>query len=534
MKIIPCPLKMETLDAEFVFDKSSGITCSENIIYDDLANFTARAVGFAPVRGGNIRFVKTDGKGSAEAYSLLIEPIGITVEGASDQGLFYGLQTLKQIINEYADKDSCTAKLPCLRINDSPRFVYRGFMLDCCRHFFNVGQIKRCLDACALLKLNTFHWHLTDDQGWRVAIDKYPRLQEIASIRSQTRGDGKPVSGCFSKEDIKEVVEYAATRYITVVPEFDIPGHTRAAIAAYPELWCQQTPIEVATAFGIHKEILCAGREGTYDFVFGVLDELCEMFPSEYIHIGGDEAVKNEWENCCVCQEKIKTEGLKNAEQLQGFFTQRVIDHLKMRDKVAIVWNESLNSAMLDQTAAVQYWSDGRKPQRVIDAVNGGRKIIVSKFSPLYLDYPYGMFSLKSVYNFEPCIKGITENGAKNILGVESPLWTEYVDSFEKLSYQTFPRLIALAETGWTEAVLKDYKRFTACLPNIVSMLEMFGFAVPPLKEATPNFIKGKVKVIKFVRNIFDSETLKRSKDAAKQMKKAKKSNTQTEAADDK
>jgi N-acetyl-beta-hexosaminidase len=399
-----------------------------------------------------------------------------------------------------------------MTIKDIPRFEYRGFMFDCCRHFFGKDQIKQFLDVCALHKLSVFHWHLTEDQGWRIQIEKYPKLTEIGSKRAETRGDGVPHSGFFSKADVKEIVDYAAKRYIEVIPEIDMPGHMRAAIAAYPELGCAKKSIDVATRFGVHTEILCGGRDSTYQFIYDVLDEVAEMFPSKFVHLGGDEAPKIEWRKCPDCQKKVEEEGLASVEQLQGYLTNKALNHLKKLGKVAICWNESLHGGNLGENAVIQYWMGPSNGAESVAAANAGRKIIVSKFKPYYLDYPYGMTPLKATYKFEPKMPGFTETGAKNILGVESPLWTEYVENFKQIEYQTFPRLTALSETGWTLPKNKNYKSFMERLPNMKGILSKYGITVVSDKEANPNFFKGKYKTLKFFINLAKPEDMARQR----------------------
>lgn len=303
MRIIPCPKEFAKKDGSFLFDAETGFSCDYENVGNSISSFL-KTCGIGWRTGDDIKFTSDGSDSSSEAYTLVVGDDGVKVSAKSERGLFYGAQTLKQLILSSFDEKTKTAEIPCCEINDEPRFSYRGYMFDTVRHFFPVEVVKKYIEAISLLKLNVFHWHLSDDQGWRVQIDKYPRLTEHGSMRRETCGDKKPHGGFYTKEQIKDVVEFAKERFITVIPEFDIPGHTRAAVSSYPELGCSKKPVEVSTKFGIHSEILCAGREESYDFVKGVLTEFAEMFPSKYIHIGGDEAVKHEWYKCPDCQKK--------------------------------------------------------------------------------------------------------------------------------------------------------------------------------------------------------------------------------------
>lgn len=514
MKIIPKPLSVSEHGGVFEFSASTGI--SKDVCGVDFFNgFLNRTYGYVLPEGDSICAEMKDVGLGDEGYLLEISENGIIISAKNERGVFYGIQSLIQLVFEYADAAG-TAKIPCMTIKDKPRFGYRSFMFDCCRHFFGVEVVKQLLDVCALHKLNVFHWHLTEDQGWRIEIDKYPKLTEIGSMRSETRGDKTPHGGYFTKNDIKEIVRYAADRFIEVIPEIDLPGHMRAAIAAYPELGCKNEQTEVATHFGIHTEILCGGRESTYTFIYDVLDELAELFPSKYVHLGGDEAPKIVWRKCSDCLQKVKDEGLASIEQLQGYLTNKAVNHLKSLGKIAICWNESLHSGMLDESATVQYWMGPKGGAEVIEAANKGRKIVISKFKPYYLDYPYGMTRLSATYKFEPVLKGINADGEKNILGVEAPLWTEYVAELKDIEYQAFPRLTAVAETAWTAAENKNYKCFLLRLQSVKGLLKRYGFNVVSEKESNPNPVKGTLKLMKFAKRLADPDAMARQKAVAK------------------
>ncbi|MEG1986207.1 MAG: beta-N-acetylhexosaminidase [Clostridia bacterium] len=521
MKIIPLPKKILEVEGVFIFEKGAGISCPFKNIRAQFNEFLLKTAKFSLVEGREIVFL-IDGnlKIKPEGYVLEISS-GITVKALDENGLFYGMQTLKQII--YAYLQNGRAVIPRMNIEDEPRFSYRGFMFDCCRHFFGVDVVKRYIDVCAMHKLNVFHWHLTEDQGWRIQIDKYPKLTEIGSKRKETRGDKKPIEGFFTKQQITEIVKYASDRYIEVIPEFDMPGHTRAVLASYPELGCTGKSFEVATHFGVHQEILCAGEPKTYEFIYDVLDEMAKLFPSKYVHLGGDEAIKTEWAKCPKCNAKVKEVGLKNVEQLQGYMTKCVVEHLETLGKVAICWNECINSGILDESAVMQYWQDGKKPLRVLNAVNSGRKTIISKFVPYYLDYPYGMTSLSNTYKFEPIIEGLDAAAEINIIGVEAPLWTEYVKTIEKADYQIFPRLTAVAESAWTVKENKNYSEFCRRYSQFDKLLKREGFNGATLAESNPCFIKGKIELIKFGIDMYDRDNIKRSKLVVKEIRKTRK-----------
>ena len=521
MRLIPCPENVVFSDGGYVFGKKSGVFSTSDRARKAFDDFIGKFCGYPPCDGNDILF-KSDGTDdNSEEYSLEITPSGISVDAKSERGLFYGVQTLKQIIAVRMDDKTGEAVLPSLKIIDKPRFSYRGFMFDCVRHFFPVETVKKYIDAMAILKLNVFHWHLTDDQGWRVEIDGYPELITTGSKRRETMRDKTPHGGYYTKDDVREIVNYASDRFIAVVPEFDIPGHTRAAVASYPELGCRGEKFEVSTKFGIHGEILCAGKDASYKFVRDVLDCIAGEFPSPYVHIGGDEAVKHEWYACENCQNKMRELGLKNEEELQAYFTEQAINHLKTLGKTAICWNESANSGKLEKSAVLQFWADGKKNENVVREVKAGRKIIVSKFDPYYLDYPYAMHPLKAVYAFEPVFEEIKEY-PDNVLGVESPIWTEWVGDEKTLEYRVFPRLIAVAETAWSNAANKNYRAFVSALPLADGIINCeTGINVTPASECNAEnpFVKAK-QMFCFGIKMLDFETINRARKNNKEMKK--------------
>jgi hexosaminidase len=430
-----------------------------------------------------------------EGYRLTVAPETVLLEAPETAGVFYGLQSLRQILPVEIEQRHLVSgvdwQIACVFILDRPRFPWRSFMLDEGRHFQGRDTVLRQLDLMALQKLNIFHWHLTEDEGWRIEIKKYPRLTEIGSQRLGTRNGytaGKhnriPHGGFYTQEEIRQIVAFAAERHITIVPEVEMPSHSLAALAAYPELSCTGGPFVVGTHFGIYPDIYCAGKETVFTFLEAVLDEVLELFPSPFIHIGGDEAPKTRWKNCPDCQQRMRAEGLKNAQALQVYFTNRIAAYLDSRGRQALGWNEILQPGLVE-SAMVQYWLGG--PRRIIEAVRTGhRKIVMSPCLRTYLDFPYTLLPLRRIYAFEPVPAGLDEQAAASILGLEAPLWTEWVPNRDKLDFQVFPRLAALAETGWTPKELKSLPDFRRRIPRFLARLDLLGVKHASLKAADP------------------------------------------------
>ena len=415
-----------------------------------------------------------------EGYEIMITEEKATITYRTEKGLFYARQTLAQLKNS-------DGSYPFVKISDAPRFPFRSFMIDSARHMQSIHEIKTYIEAASRFKFNVFHWHLTDDQGWRIESEKYPELNKVGSYRN---GHGfmsknmETYGGYYTKEQIREVVEFCKNRHIDVIPEIDMPGHMVSAIASYPSLSCRGKSIDVSVKAGIHKDILCAGKEETFKFCFDILDEVMELFPYEYIHIGGDEAPKNRWEECEHCRRRMKEEHLVGGEQLQGYFVNRIVEHLKSKGKKAIAWNESLNSGMLDSSVTVAEWMD--KEHKCENWANSGGKVIVENFFNYYLDYPYGMTPLKKTYSLDPMLEKLNGVGMRNIIGVETPIWTEFVEDFDRLCYLCFPRMMAVAETGWTQKDEKDYKSFVSRANAQREILSFLGIEMPPTSKWTP------------------------------------------------
>ena len=423
-----------------------------------------------------------------EEYSIDITKANCIVRASSYNGVLYAIQTLKQItsVNIFGNEPNPAEKFlfPCVKIQDKPRFGYRGMHLDCSRHFFSVEEVKKYLDIMALYKLNRFHWHLTDDQGWRVEIKKYPRLTEIGAFRNGTvikkdwgSNDGVRYGGYYTQEQMKDIVAYAGKLGIVVIPEIDLPGHMMGALAGYPELGCTGGPYEVWTRWGISEQVLCPGKEAMFSFLEDVFTELMDIFPSEYIHIGGDECPKTEWEKCPACQARIKALGIKaderhTAEQfLQSYVTARVQKFLNDHGRKIIGWDEVLEGE-LAKGATVMSW---RGTDGGIKASAMGFDVIMTPNTYCYFDYyqsedqdkePFGIGGFlpwDKVYSYEP-LEGLNDSQQKHILGVQANLWTEYVATPEHLEYMLLPRMNALSEVQWCVPENKDIERFKAAM----------------------------------------------------------------------
>lgn len=433
--------------------------------------------------GPGIRFV-VDTSLPEEGYRLTVDANGVEARASQFNGFFYALQSIKQLLPAaiYGQSPAPEAdwKLPCVEIVDAPRFAYRGMHLDVARHFFSTDEVKRYLDIMAVHKLNRLHWHLTDDQGWRIEIKRYPRLTEVGSVRKGTvvrkewdNYDGVPYGGFYTQDEIRDIVAYAADRGITVIPEIDLPGHMLAALTAYPELGCTGGPYDVWGRWGVADDVLCVGKEKTFEFIEGVLTEVMELFPSEYIHIGGDECPKVRWEKCPRCQARIKALGLKdeNGQQaehyLQSYVIARVEKFLNDHGRRIIGWDEILEGE-LAPNATVMSWrgSDGG-----IAAAKLGHDVVMTPNSHFYFDYyqsldpenePFGIggyVSVDRVYSYDP-MAGLTPEQQKHILGVQANMWTEYIADDSHLEYMLLPRLAALSEVQWCNEEVRDWERF--------------------------------------------------------------------------
>lgn len=432
---------------------------------------------------------------NAEAYKLIVNDKRVCISGVSEAGVFYGIQTLRKSLPVAQD---INVNLSAVEIYDKPRFAYRGAMLDVARHFYTVDEVKTFIDMLALHNINRFHWHLTDDQGWRIEIKKYPKLMSVASERKETvvgrwySGiyDGKPYGGYYTQDELRDVIDYAAKRHITIIPEVDLPGHMQAALTAYPELGCTGGPYEVRTIWGVSQDVLCVGNDFTLQFVKDVLSEVADIFPSEYIHIGGDECPKVRWEKCPKCQERIKSLGLKSdakhtkEQRLQSYMIQEAAKYLKEKGKRIIGWTEILEGGLVPDATLMSWIGESGG----IEAAHQHHDVIMTPNTYLYFDYYQskkvedeplaigGYLPIEKTYNYEPMPKELTEEEQQYIKGVQANLWTEYIPVFSQVQYMVLPRLGAAAEVQWTDPSKKDYKDFLRRVPHLVAVYDCYGW----------------------------------------------------------
>lgn len=437
----------------------------------------------------------------SEGYNLIVTEKQIQLEATEKAGLFYGLVTLKQLlpkeIYNQARVNEATWNVPCVQIEDYPRFQWRGMHLDVCRHFMPTEFVKKYIDLIAMHKMNIFHWHLTEDQGWRIEIKKYPKLTEVGAWRKESeinrrplKFDGTPHGGFYTQEEVRDIVAYAKERYITVVPEIEMPGHSKAALAAYPELSCTGGPFEVRTNWGIEKDVYCAGNDEALEFLRDALKEVLKLFPSEYIHIGGDECPKTRWEECPKCQARIKAEGLKNEHELQSWFVKQIDNFLTKKGRRLVGWDEILEGG-LAPGATVMSW---RGTEGGIAAAKSGHDAVMAPTSHTYFNrrqVPPDGETVKSsrylpidrVYQFEPIPDTLTAQEAKHILGAQAQIWTEHIPTPERVEYMALPRMCALAEVVWTPAEKKDYDCFYKRLDRHTKRLEALNVNFCPLDK---------------------------------------------------
>jgi len=434
-----------------------------------------------------------------EGYFLEVTKREVKISANQNAGIFYGIQTLKQLLPAQIEsrsnsnsKSQIEWKIPTVKIRDFPKYKWRGMMLDTCRHYMPVTFIKKFIDYLAMYKLNRFHWHLTEDQGWRIEIKRYPELSEISAWRKETvighrrdtpnRYDGKRHGGIYTQDQIRDIIKYAEERYITIIPEIEMPGHSGAALAAFPEISCTGGPFEVKTIWGVHKDVYCAGKEETFEFLENVLSEVIELFPSEYIHIGGDECPKERWKECPDCQKRIKDEGLKDENELQSYFVKRIEKYLNSKGKKLIGWDEILEGGLAPD-ATVMSW---RGTEGGIAAAKAGHDVIMSPTSYCYFDYYQGppeneplaiggMLTLKKVYSFEPAPEELSEKEKKHILGGQANLWTEYIPDPKQAEYMIFPRIATLSEAVWTPKEIKKWSDFSRRIKSHYKRYDIMG-----------------------------------------------------------
>ena len=482
--IIPVPLSQTIGNTTFTINNNTQLSYSSEFksVAEFLKAFIEEGSSIklkATESEHKISFIKDGTIKNDEGYRLKITEQQIEIFSNNQKGAFYALQSLRQLLpTSFEDgtytNNSVTVK--SLEIIDSPQFKYRGMHLDVGRHMYSVDFIKKYIDLMAMLKMNTFHWHLTEDQGWRIEIKKYPKLQEIAAYRKETlighyssqphQFDGKKYGGFYTQEQIKDIVAYAQARQVTIIPEIEMPGHSQAAIAAYPELGCTGKQVEVATKWGVFEEVYCP-KESTFNFLEDVIDEVIDLFPGKYIHIGGDEAPKTRWKHCDHCQKLIKKEGLKDVHGLQSYFISRMEKYINSKGKQIIGWDEILEGG-LAPNATVMSW---RGISGAVQAAKDHHDVILTPGSHSYFDHYQsideneplaigGFLPLEKVYAFNPIPKELTEEESKYVLGAQGNVWTEYMKTLEKVEYMTFPRMVALSEVVWSDPKNKDYEGF--------------------------------------------------------------------------
>lgn len=495
--------------AGLAFQLTEGLDEASEKYIEDFAkelSFVSGAENAIVEKGNKEGFVFTlDPDMDLEAYSLKISKKTVEVKAGGLNGFVYAIQTIKQMlpveIFGSAEAEGIDWTLPCCRIEDAPRFGYRGMHLDVSRHFFDVNMVKRYLDIMEIHKLNTLHWHLTDDQGWRIEIKRYPKLTEVGSIRKKTVVghvshsdvyDHTPYGEGFyyTQDQVKEIIEYAASKGITIIPEIDLPGHMLAALAAYPEFGCTGGPYEVWGDWGIANEVLCAGKEETMVFLENILTEVAEMFPAEFFHIGGDECPKVEWEKCPHCQAKIKELGLKSDDKfqaehyLQSYVMMRMTEHLSKMGKKVIGWDEILEGDLADDAIVMSWRGIGGG----IQAARMGHDVIMTPNTYYYLDYYQtldkeneplaigGYLPVEKCYSYEPFLPGMTEEEKAHILGVQANLWTEYIGTDDHLEYMLLPRMTALSEVQWCQPEVKDWERFQDSADEFCRIYDVAGY----------------------------------------------------------
>jgi hexosaminidase len=487
VNIIPYPVNVKYDEGYFTLSDEIDIQFDEDFVKEAnyLKNFTKKylKINFGLPQSSStndklIQIILSDENIPSEGYLLNIKSDSIQIKAKTSKGAFYGIQSLIQLLI----RDS---KISCAKIIDYPRFGWRGFMLDEARHFFGMEEVKKLIDVMALYKFNIFHWHLTDDQGWRIEIDEFPLLNEISSKRKGTsKGsrklmadldggnkslNGVPVSGLYTKSQIKELIRYAKDRFITIIPEVDFPGHVQAVLAAYPELSCTGGPFEVSVKFGVHKDVFCIGKEKVFDFSEKIFKEIISLFPSKIIHAGGDEVPIRRYKSCPDCQALMKKEQMTDEKLLQPYFTTRMAKFLEKNNRILMGWNEILNDNLPEKVIS-QFWAGDFNI--AVDHIKKGRKTVMSDMRFVYLNYPSKLTPISKTYDYEPIPENLNLKYHKNILGIEACLWTEYVPGINTLEYQVFPRLIAVAETGWTLKENKNYHSFEQRLPFSLGMLE--------------------------------------------------------------
>lgn len=501
--VIPLPQSIVMVKGKsFILNSNTTIFCSSkddlmqknacflSCYIADLTGLKLKVSDIKPKKGNYIELLLNNKniKGK-EAYTININNKNIKISGFTSAGVFYGIQTLRKSL-PICNATNNPIVLPAAEIKDAPRFKYRGMMLDCSRHFFSIDFIKKFIDLIALHNMNTFHWHLNDDQGWRIEIKKYPKLVEIGSVRTGTVmgrnsdvDDSIKYGGYYTQEQCREIVEYARQRHITVIPEIDMPGHMKAVLASYPNLGCTGGPYKVGHNWGVYYDVLCIGNEDTFKFVEGVLDEIIDIFPSRYIHIGGDETPTKRWSECSKCEKIMQKEGLP-INKLQAYFTNRIEKYLNSKGRSIIGWDEILDGD-INKSATIMSWrgiEPGEKGAKM------GHDVIMSPTSYCYFDYAQTKeqysepltqvhaLDVEQVYSLDPAPKTMSEESKKHILGVQANLWTEYISNPNLATYMLLPRMAALSEVQWTSPAQKDFKQFKIRATRLSKLYDKYGY----------------------------------------------------------
>jgi hexosaminidase len=508
--LVPYPQELMAQAGKFEIKPTTRVlysgTMNAQFVAKSLADFVNPSTGFAlkPEMEKSSELIKDailfvedpQMEGVEGSYQLNVQPNGVLIKSNSPVGLYYGFQTLRQLLPVEIERtetvNGIAWTIPAASITDAPRFSYRGLHLDVGRHFFPVDFIKKYIDLLALHKMNVFHWHLTEDQGWRLEIKKYPKLAEVAAFRDETlvghlgnkerQYDGQRYGGYYTQEQAREIVKYAADRFITVIPEIELPGHAQAALTAYPELGCTGGPYEVATEWGVFKEVFCAGNDKAFEFLEDVLLEVMDIFPSEYIHIGGDECPKERWNECPKCEKRMKQEGCHDAHELQSYFIGRIEKFLNSHKRNIIGWDEILEGG-LAPNATVMSW---RGIKGGVEAAKQKHNVIMTPNTHFYLDYYQnepsqeplaigGYLPLSKVYSYNPMAGDLTPEEAKYIIGVQGNVWTEYMKESSYVEYMTYPRACAIAEVGWLDFEKRDFEVFASRLKHHLKRMDELG-----------------------------------------------------------
>ncbi|NMC07208.1 MAG: beta-N-acetylhexosaminidase, partial [Candidatus Lokiarchaeota archaeon] len=520
--IIPKPVEVKAGSGTFRMTKDTIITyqptCENEAEYlagylRSTAKLDIRITPFPSKTAGKTNIISLGLEGEAkpskpEGYALDITPQGISIVGSDVAGCFYGIQSIRQLLTPALDgavvPDGITLEVPGVSIRDHPRFPWRGFMLDECRHFFGKVLAKRMIDIIALYKFNKLHWHLTEDEGWRIESKRFPRLHEVASKRplskkwkeSPNLADPLWHGGYYTHQEIEEIIAHARARHVEVIPEIEMPGHATAPLVAYPEHSCARPPATVPTIGAGNRHAYCAGKETTYAFLKDVLQEVMDIFGGDKIHIGGDELPAERWKSCPDCQGFMKARGFPDIDTLQVHFAAEIAKFLASKGRTTIGWFDFPVDKLLGQGVdpaklIFQFWVGSER--KMVDFVRKGGKAIVSNHKYMYLDYPHWRIPLKKAYSFDPIPDGLEMHHHEQILGMECPIWTERVPSWQRLDFQVFPRALAYAEMGWTPKTSRFYpdflKRLRAALPRLDAMCVYYA----PLDEATNSF-KARIK----------------------------------------